>query len=249
MLMNHPHPQRARGTLSDRFPLLAAEWHPTRNGALTFNQFTTASTQPIWWQCSRIPTHVWQASIKSRYSKRGGCRRCRLALGTHREIAFTERSLATKSPEVAATWHPTRNAPLTPADVAFRSRYRAWWQCPLSPDHVWDTTVHDRHRSGCPYCAGHRVRKTSPRRKPQGPLATTHSTLLAEWHKERNGTLSPEQLTAGSSDIVWWQCPRNPKHIYQASIRSRARITTPATCPDCIAIRRTIHTVLRRSGI
>lgn len=246
--MTHSIHHSTRRSLSERLPELAAEWHPTLNGSLTFNQFTTTSTQAVWWQCPRIPTHMWQASIKSRYSKHGGCRRCRLALGTHRAIPFHERSLAAKSPALAATWHPTKNAPLTPYDVTFRSRHRAWWQCPLFPEHVWDTAVHDRHRSGCPYCAGHRVRKTSPRHRPQGPLTTTHPHLISQWHPECNGTLQPEQFTAGSSHIIWWQCPRYPKHIYQASIRSRARINTPTTCPECAALRRSIHAITRHSG-
>jgi hypothetical protein len=235
--------------LSDRYPNLAAEFHPALNGPVQFDELTSNSTRRVWWQCTRISSHIWQASIKSRTSKHTGCRRCQLARKCVRGLTFKDRTLAVQSPAIAATWHLTRNGPVTPDDVTFRSRFRAWWQCPDHPEHVWDATVHDRHRSGCPYCAGHRVRKTSPRRTSQGPLTSTHPTLLAEWHKERNGTLSPAQLTAGSSDIVWWQCPRNPKHIYQASIRSRTRITTPATCPDCIAIHRTIQNVLRRSGI
>jgi len=247
MLPPNP-PQPRRRSLNDRLPELAAEWHPTLNGALTFDQFSTASTIPVWWQCLRIPSHIWKASVKSRYSKQSGCRRCRLAMGPHQGIAFRDRTLAVKSPDIADTWHPTKNAPITPDDITVRSRFRAWWQCPHHPAHVWDATVHDRHRSGCPYCAGHRVRKTSPRQKSQGPLTSTHPALILEWHGERNATLNPEHVTAGSRTMVWWQCPRNSQHLYQASIRSRARLTTPATCPHCAAIRRTMHAVTRGSG-
>jgi hypothetical protein len=59
-------PPRRRTSLSDRLPELAAEWHPTLNGALTFDQVCTASTIPVWWQCLRVPPHVGQASLKSR---------------------------------------------------------------------------------------------------------------------------------------------------------------------------------------
>ena len=98
-----------------------------------------------------------------------------------RGSAFEDRTLAVQSPAIAATWHPTQNSQVTPDDVTFRSRFRAWWQCPDHPDHVWVATVHARHRSGCPYCTGHRVRKTGPRHTCQGDFATTNPALVREW--------------------------------------------------------------------
>ncbi len=224
------------------------EWHPTLNGALLFNHFTTGSTVPVWWQCQRFPSHVWQASIKSRYSKHSGCRRCQLAMGSHRTTAFHEQTLAAKSPLIAATWHPTKNEPITPHHVTYRSRYRAWWQCPNHPEHVWDTTVHNRHRSGCPYCAGYRVRQTAPRPRQHTNLLLSHPALAREWHPTRNGSRHPAHFTAGSGVVVWWQCPRNPQHAYQARIRVRTRKQAPSSCPACAAITRTIRAVTRRAG-
>lgn len=246
--MKPPLPHSRYLTLSDRLPELAAEWHPTLNGALMLDQFTTASTQPIWWQCPRFLAHVWQASIKSRYSKQSGCRRCQLALGSHHKTAFHERTLAAKSPLIAATWHPTKNGPITPHDVTFRSRYRAWWQCPVHAEHIWDTTVHDRHRSGCPYCAGYRARQTTPRIRYQTNLLQSNPALAREWHATRNRNLQPAQFTAGSSVVVWWQCPRDAEHVYQARINARTRKRAPATCPTCATIRRTIRAISQSSG-
>jgi hypothetical protein len=234
--------------LSHRYPNLAAEFHPALNGPVQFDELTSNSTLRVWWQCTRIPSHIWQASIKSRTSKHTGCRRCQLARKRVGGSAFEDRTLTVHSPAIAATWHPTQNGPVTPDDVTFRSRFRAWWQCPDHPDHVWDATVHDRHHSGCPYCAGHRVRKTGPRHTGRGDLATTHPALVREWHTTRNGTHRSSHFTAGSTTVVWWQCPRNPTHIYQASVRARARKRSPATCPDCAAIRRAIRAITRHAG-
>jgi len=231
-------PQRRRASLSDRLPELAAEWHPTLNGALTFDQLSTASTIPVWWQCLRMPTHVWQASLKSRYSKHSGCRRCRLALRTYQGTAFCNRTLAVTSPAIAATWHPTKNGALTPHDVTLNSRYRAWWQCPIDPTHVFDTTVNNRRRSGCPYCAGHRIRKTSTRQRSSDQLLTTLPHLAKEWHPDLNEDRTPANFSTGSALIVWWQCPRDNKHTYLASIRSRTRLKLPVSCPECRRIKR-----------
>jgi hypothetical protein len=38
------------------------------------------------------------------------------------------------------------------------------------------------------------------------PLSVTHPELAAEWHPTRNGELSAENVTAGSSKKVWWSC-------------------------------------------
>lgn len=61
-------------------------------------------------------------------------------------------SLAEKDPELAAEWHPTLNAPLTPLDVRPRGRASVWWKCPLG--HVWKAKVAPRAVGvGCPECS------------------------------------------------------------------------------------------------
>jgi hypothetical protein len=166
-------------------------------------------------------------------------------MGSHRKTAFQERTLAAKSPLIAATWHPTKNGLVTPHHVAFRSSYRAWWQCPDDATHVWDAAVKDRQRSGCPYCAGYRDRLTSPRTRWKTTLLHSHPSLALEWHATRNGRLQPAHFTAGSSTVVWWQCPRNSQHVYRARIKARTRKRAPTTCPSCAAIRRSIRAITR----
>ncbi|MAR31762.1 MAG: hypothetical protein CL884_06105, partial [Dehalococcoidia bacterium] len=38
------------------------------------------------------------------------------------------RTLAKMRPELIAEWHPTKNADLTPHDVAVSSGKRVWWK-------------------------------------------------------------------------------------------------------------------------
>ena len=45
-------------------PELAAEWHPTLNGALTPDMVTAGSNKRVWWQC-RLG-HVWRAVVARR---------------------------------------------------------------------------------------------------------------------------------------------------------------------------------------
>lgn len=56
-------------------PKIAAEWHPTLNGALTPGIVTAGSRKKVWWQCSC--GHIWSARIGARTgAQRSGCPVC-----------------------------------------------------------------------------------------------------------------------------------------------------------------------------
>jgi len=57
------------------FPVLAKQWHPTKNGSLSPDDFRPGSQKRVWWQCSRYPEHVWKTSIAER-AKGSGCPKC-----------------------------------------------------------------------------------------------------------------------------------------------------------------------------
>ena len=54
-------------------PAIAAEWHPTKNGDLTPDQFTAASNKTAWWVCNC--GYEWKAQILGRYQGYG-CSSC-----------------------------------------------------------------------------------------------------------------------------------------------------------------------------
>lgn len=68
-------------------------------------------------------------------------------------------------------------------------------------------------------------------RKGKVSLAKSHPSLSFEWHYIRNGSLAPDYISASSHKSVWWQCRKNPNHVWQAGISTRARGGKP--CPDC----------------
>lgn len=61
-----PHTDNCLQTLN---PLLAKEWHSTKNEGLTPVDVTSGSSKKIWWICKR--GHEWQAIVSSRSSGRG----------------------------------------------------------------------------------------------------------------------------------------------------------------------------------
>lgn len=52
--------------------------------------------------------------------------------------------------------------------------------------------------------------------------------LLEEWHPEKNGSLTPADVTHGSRRRVWWKCARG--HEWEAIVKSR---TNGTGCPYC----------------
>ncbi len=63
-------------------PKIAAQWHPTRNGALTAQMVTVGSHRKIWWQCAE--GHVWKAVVYSRACAKCGCPVCAGTAGRRR---------------------------------------------------------------------------------------------------------------------------------------------------------------------
>jgi Probable Zinc-ribbon domain len=92
------------------YPLLAAEWHLTKNDGLTPYEVKPHSDKKVWWQCKKDSSHEWPAAIKDRVHG-NGCPLCRGGIPT------TTTCLSSLHPRLALEWHPTRNEPLTPANV------------------------------------------------------------------------------------------------------------------------------------
>jgi hypothetical protein len=89
--------------LTARFPSLAYEWHPTRNGALTADPVVTGATRLAWWMCAADPEHVWSRTPRERTRDHSGCPFC----ANHR--VSRENSLLALAPELAAQWDRVRN--------------------------------------------------------------------------------------------------------------------------------------------
>ena len=59
-------------------------------------------------------------------------------------------------------------------------------------------------------------------------LAYRFSELAKEWHPTKNGELTPEDISYGSKQNIWWQCEKG--HEWQASVNHRSR---GKGCPYC----------------
>jgi DNA-directed RNA polymerase subunit RPC12/RpoP len=205
--------------LATRFPDLASQWHPSRNGSLLPTQVTAGSAKKVWWRCA-ICGHEWPAIVASRALNGRGCPACA------RQVVVPGRNdLTTVHLGLAAEWHPGRNGGLLPTQVTAGSDKKVWWRC-ANCGHEWPAKIADRERkgNGCPACAGQVV---VPGRND---LSTSHPELAAEWHSSHNADLLPIQVSAGSHRFIVWRCS-TCGHEWPARIASRA--LKGDGCPAC----------------
>lgn len=211
-------PRKLNITLAGEFPVLAEEWHPVKNRALLPEHVSPGSDLKVWWCCKKQPEHEWQASVSNR-AKGRGCPEC------SNRLVSTRNSLANTHPQIAAEWDHGKNRKLTPEQVVASSAQKVWWLCAVADDHSWKTQVRVRTTSnGCPFCSGRRLSKTSS-------LAALRPELAAEWHPSLNGDLTPESVIVGSTKRAWWQCSKNPEHVWESVIEKRGK--GGRGCPYC----------------
>ena len=137
-------------SLAAAFPQVAAEWHPTKNGALIPEDIAPGSIRRVWWRCEQ--GHEWCAKVLDRANGQCSCPVCR-----GRKTAPGENDFASRFPKLALEW-AEENGSTRPTDVPYTSTGRVWWRC--GEGQLYRARVTDRAEgAGCPYCAGRRVWK------------------------------------------------------------------------------------------
>lgn len=197
-------------------PLIAKEWHPTKNGMLSPGRVVSGSTKKVWWKCER--GHEWQAEIQSRVSGKG----CPVCAG--KVVVPGENDLESYAPQIAAQWNHEKNGSLHSNQVSAYSNKQVWWRCQLG--HEWKCAVYSRtfKQSECPYCSGKKVLPGF------NDLKTKLPKVAAQWHPTRNDKLQPSMVLPGCRKRVWWMC--SDGHEWRAIIYSRTG-TQMCGCPEC----------------
>jgi DNA-directed RNA polymerase subunit RPC12/RpoP len=197
------------------FPLIAAQWHPTRNRTQSpCGVMPGTNKEKHWWLCEL--GHEWQATVNNRTSHGVGCPYC------SGKVASPEYNLAVCHPDIAAQWHPTRNGERTIFDVTPKDQKRRWWWV-CSKGHQWEARVYDRTRdgTGCPYCSGRLA-------SPEYNLMLANPEIASQLHQIRNAGLVALDLTPVSNKKLWWVCNRG--HEWEARVSDRTR---GYGCPYC----------------
>ena len=151
--MNCPFCSRHRlltgyNDLETMFPMIAAEWHPVKNGKLSPKTISARNSNKVWWKCSK--GHEWQATVASRTDENSGhgCPYC-----SNRKLLKGYNDLETKYPDIAKEWDYEKNKDLLPSDVIAGSPRKVWWRCSRC-GHEYYSQIASRTTmsSNCPKC-------------------------------------------------------------------------------------------------
>lgn len=128
------------------YPKLASEWHPTKNGDLTPQGITAGSPKNIWWKCGK--GHEWEAKVRGRAVKGGGCYQCNLV-----SLKVGSRSIVENYAHLLEEWDYEKNTRL-PETYSENSNKPVWWICKQDNSHEWEAVIANRtsKKSGCPIC-------------------------------------------------------------------------------------------------
>ena len=196
-------------------PHILSEWNWNRNINILPSQVTAGSNKKVWWICEK--GHEWEASVKSR-NRGTGCPIC-----DGKVVLEGFNDLKTSYPDIIDEWDYEKNLPLTPENIMPGSHTVVWWKC--RNGHTWQASPNHRISKGrgCPCCC----------HNPQvlhgnNDLLTVYPEIAFEWHPIKNGSLSPSQVTANSSQRVWWKCSKG--HEWKTTVNHRA---DGSGCPKC----------------
>lgn len=193
-------------------PDICSEWDYEKNFPLLPTECLPKSEKKVWWtgKCG----HSWKTQISLRVNG-SGCPYC-----SNHKVLSGFNDLASVNPELLEEWDYNLNV-ILPTEVSHLSNKKVWWKCKAG--HSWIATIASKSSGGkCPICSGKKVLVGF------NDLKTTFPKLCVEWHYEKNGVLTPEMYTKGSSVRVWWKCKNN--HEWEATISNR---TSGRGCPVC----------------
>ena len=140
-----------------------------------------------------------------------------------------EKRYVSDNAQLMSEWDWEKNSELQfdPTKLTCGSGRKAWWKC--ANGHEWQAKIANRANGiGCPYCAGRYAVAG------KNDLTTSNPSLAREWNHERNGELTPQNVTANSGKNVWWKCSKG--HEWKAKIYSRH---IGNGCPICNSERHT----------
>lgn len=125
-------------------------------------------------------------------------------------------------PEIAKTWHSTKNLNLSPGDVSTGSDIYAWWSC--DQGHEYRLRIKDRVKSKqCPVCSNRRLVPGV------NDLQTRFPKLADQWSRSKNIEPDPGKVSGGSGKSVWWECDLG--HEWKVGVNSR--VFFGSGCPYC----------------
>lgn len=213
---------------------LISEWDFEANEkiGLNPNELTLGSSKKAWWICKKCQ-NKWQTQISVR-NKGHNCPKCgaQKVGNNNATIKSADKSLLAVFPNVVKVWNYEKNGNLKPENISAYSNKKVWWKC-SECGKEWQSSICGRAaNSGKTTCKGCSLRNSKRVYLRQGvnDLVTVCPKVAVEWDYEKNIGLAPNDVTAHSSQVVWWKCKNG--HEWKASILNRTKDGYRG-CPYC----------------
>ena len=188
-------------------------WHPTMNDDLKPRYVTRCNDLKAWFKCDKCP-HKFEATIShitngtwcpycvepvKKICKDKTCHHCLL-----KSFASHPRS---------DQWHPTKNKPVTPRDVArSSSSEKYWFKCDKCPHDFKATPSHITTGTWCPYCRGNELCDATSCDFCFKKSFASHPKAI-HWHPSMNGDLKPRDICMGANRKAWFNCDICSNHF------------------------------------
>lgn len=222
------------GTLDKAFPEIAKQWDLIKNNAQPSN-FPPGSKEKVWWICSM--GHSWEANISSRTKQKQGCPFCYRQNQKINSLSLAIKkhgSLRERNPSFLVEWDFVKNKNTKPTDVTLNNKTKVWWIC--NKDHSYSQSPYDRnHGHGCPICSKQKKIDSYKLKilETRGSLKDNNPELLDIWDFEKNLPITPDKLTSGSYEKVWWKCSKG--HSWQDPVNYMTNKKRKKYCIICNA--------------
>ena len=210
--------------LATTHPKIAAQWHPVKNLEIKPQDIRAGSNNSRWWQCNSCG-HEWSAMTCNR-TRKGDLAKCPNCVNDNTRLKVGETDLASKFPEDAKLFHPTKNFPHAPEYYSYGSEKEVWWlgEC----GHEWKMQVKSKTSGqGCPYCSKRKVLKG------YNDLLTLRPELMIEWSSKN--IVSPDTQSEFANVEALWVC-KTCHYEWKTVIANRTR---GSGCPRCVAASQT----------
>ena len=164
------------------------------------------------WVCP-VTGGKWKSSINERirHGKKHGFKS---VFVTGARVLAGYNDIATTHPHVLQWWDYEKND-IDPTTISSGSDIKAWWVD--SNNNSYQMSIYKKciDGQGSPFDAGKKI-------APGNSLADLYPELAKQWNYEKNGDITPYDVTTGSSRQLWWICPETGK-TWKASPKYRVK--------------------------
>lgn len=172
-------------------PDIAYQWHPTKNENLLPTMVSRTYSKKVWWQCDL--GHEFQAFAVNRKNSR----HCPVCSGLIILKGFND--VASQFPHLVEAFILERNSSVKLDEIGKSYSKKLWWKA-LCGHEIESLISNCIPKIPCAYCAGKKVMVGF------NDIATTNPEIINQWHPVKNLPITPQSITRGSKDKIWWIC-------------------------------------------